>query len=87
MPAEVGLASGLINTSRQVGGSLGLAILATTATSRTAGRIGHEGLHAALTSGYQRAFVLAGIFAAVGAIASAALLAGSRARRPAPAEV
>jgi EmrB/QacA subfamily drug resistance transporter len=85
--AEVGLASGLINTSRQVGGSLGLAILATTATSRAAGLAGHEGLHAALTSGYQRAFVLAGIFAAVGAIASAALLTGNRARRPAPAEV
>ena len=73
-PAEVGLASGLVNTSRQIGGSLGLAILATTATSRTAHLIGHDSARAALTSGFQRAFVLAGIFAGVGALASALLI-------------
>src|SRR5436305_4001752 len=40
-PKEVGLASGLINTSRQIGGSLGLAILATLATTRTSSLLGH----------------------------------------------
>ncbi|HEY2603410.1 MAG TPA: MFS transporter [Thermoleophilaceae bacterium] len=85
-PAEVGLASGLINTSRQIGGSLGLAILATTATSRTSSLLGHTSVDHALTSGFQRAFVLGGIFAAVGAIASATLIPRQRPPRSAPAE-
>jgi EmrB/QacA subfamily drug resistance transporter len=85
-PREVGLASGLINTSRQIGGSLGLAILATMATSRTADLAGHTSVHAALTSGFHRAFLLGGIFAGVGALASATLLRRVRPPQPAPAE-
>jgi MFS family permease len=85
-PREVGLASGLINTSRQIGGSLGLAILATLATSRTSSLAGHVTVHAALTSGFHRAFVVGGIFAGVGALASATLLPRARPPRPAPAE-
>ncbi|HEX6458591.1 MAG TPA: MFS transporter [Thermoleophilaceae bacterium] len=84
---EVGLASGLINTSRQIGGSLGLAILATLATTRTASLLGHTSVHSALTSGFQRAFVIGGVFAAVGALASALLIPMRRPPRREPAEV
>lgn len=84
--AEVGLASGLINTSRQIGGSLGLAILATLATTRTSSLLHHTSVHSALTSGFQRAFVLGGIFAAVGAVASALLIPMRRPPGRAPAE-
>jgi EmrB/QacA subfamily drug resistance transporter len=89
-PRQLGIASGLINTSRQVGASLGLAILATTATARTADLLGQTSVHAALTSGFDRAFVLGGIFAAVGALASAILIpfkrppARARAEAPVP---
>ncbi|MGW7242180.1 MFS transporter [Streptomyces sp. NPDC054804] len=51
-PAEAGLLSGLINTSRTMGGSLGLAVMSTVAAART----GTGGGAAALTEGYALAF-------------------------------
>ena len=74
---EAGLASGIVNTARMVGGALGLAILAAVATSRTASQVRAAGahptqhvLHTALTNGFELAFIVAGVFAAAGALIS-----------------
>jgi hypothetical protein len=64
-PEDAGLASGLLNTTQQVGGALGLAALSTLAASRTShvvNGLGHDastGEHAsALVDGFQVAFTV-----------------------------
>jgi MFS family permease len=78
---ESGLASGLINTSQQVGGALGLAILSTIATSHTEGLVesGH-GLKPALTDGFQIAFLGGAAFAALGIVLTLVLIKSSDSR-------
>jgi MFS family permease len=75
--ADAGLASGLNNASFQIGGAVGVAILSTVAVS---GAHGVDPL-AALTDGYQSAFAVAIVIAALG-VAAGLLLGGSRARGP-----
>src|SRR5436305_10301851 len=73
--AEAGLASGLINTSQQIGGALGIAALSTIATSRTSHAIaGGSSQASALVTGFHGAFVAGAIIAAVGIAAAVTLV-------------
>jgi EmrB/QacA subfamily drug resistance transporter len=76
---DSGLASGLLNTTQQVGGSLGLAILSSISTSRlTSSLRAGEGLPAALTHGFKGAFVAAAILCGIGLALTLTLLPGRK---------
>jgi EmrB/QacA subfamily drug resistance transporter len=83
-PADAGIASGLINTSQQIGGAVGVAAATTIAASATTSFLHvHPGLSpasgAALTHGFQTAFYVLAAIAAAAAVISALLIEPKRA--------
>jgi len=74
-PTESGLASGVVNTAFMMGGALGLAVLASAAAARTASmEAAGAQLALALTGGYNLAFLIGAVFAAVAGLLGAVLL-------------
>lgn len=74
-PEEGGLASGIVNTSYQIGSALGLAVMTALAAAAGADRLGDP---VALTEGYAAAFTGAAVVAAAGALAAGVLLGRRR---------
>jgi sugar phosphate permease len=86
--SDAGVASGLINTTQQIGGAIGVALATTVATTFTSHYVkAHDGTNAfsgaALTHGFQVAFYVLAALAGVGAVLAALMLES----QPAEAEV
>jgi hypothetical protein len=81
--SDAGLASGLFNTSQQIGGALGIAALSAVATSKTAdGVASGTAQPQALTDGFESAFIWGGVVAAVGIVVALALVRRSDLEMP-----
>ena len=91
-PHQAGLASGLLNTSRQVGGAIGLAATAAAAAASIHSHsTAHDAMAAAITMGYDRAFGIGAAVLVAGALVALMLpaklaseQASSPARKPSP---
>jgi MFS family permease len=78
-PSDSGLASGLVNTTMQVGGALGLAVLATLSSTRTSHLLATGVSHpAALTGGYHLAWVISASIAVVSLLIAVSVLRSVR---------
>jgi EmrB/QacA subfamily drug resistance transporter len=84
--SESGLASGVLNAARTVGGAIALAVLATAATSRTASFL-HPSTPLALVDGYQRAFQISALITFVGLLVSFALPRQTGRRPKSPTQI
>ncbi len=84
-PADAGLASGLVNTSCQVGGAVGLAVLAALAAQRTTGRLatGHAPAEA-LNAGFHVAYLVGAVLVAVAIAISVTVLRPAKAAASQP---
>jgi Na+/melibiose symporter-like transporter len=85
-PANAGAASGLLNTSRQIGGAVGLAVLVNVAARATAQAANHSDRLEALVHGYRVALLVNAALVLVAALTALALSPAKPAEEKAPAE-